>query len=367
MLPAFQDDTPFWLGFSLVPSIGPRRFAHLLRAFGSAYAAWSASDADLKAIGLEDGPRTRLLQARDHLKLDAEMARVQRAGASLLPLSDPAYPALLRTLQDAPILLYVRGTLESADEHALAIVGTRRATSYGRDAARMLARDLARNQVTVVSGLAQGIDASAHRGALEGGGRTIAVLGSGVDQIYPREHTGLAREICASGAIVSEYPVGTRPDAYNFPRRNRIISGLSLGVLIVEAPEKSGSIITANAAAEQGRDVFAVPANIFNAAGVGSNKLIQDGAKLVQNVKDILDEIHVTQQEQSTRQTAKRIAPDTAEEAKLLALLGPEPIHVDELTRQSGMPVSVVTSTLTMLELKGLARLVGPMQYCQDL
>jgi DNA processing protein len=217
--------------------------------------------------------------------------------------------------------------------------------------------------VTIVSGLAYGIDAAAHRAAVEAGGRTLAVMGTGVDVIYPSDHRRLADDVMAHGALVGEFPAGTRPDRLNFPRRNRLISGLSLGVLVVEAPERSGALITASMAAEQGRDVFAVPGSIFSAASVGAHRLIQDGAKLVMTAADVLDELSLAHDAVETRERAERLAPADEIEAVLLARLSPEPAHIDDLVRLSGLPVALVSSTLTILELKGLARNVGPMQY----
>ena len=360
-------DAKYWLGFSLVPEIGPRRIQLLLKAFGNLAAAWTASESRLRDSGLEDAPTQNLLGTRSQIDLDVEFARVERVGARLLTLCDDNYPPLLREVPDAPPVLYVRGTLLPQDELALAIVGTRKATTYGKDVAAHLARQLARNGVTIVSGLALGIDAAAHRGALEGGGRTIAVLGTGVDQIYPREHRELAREIVERGALVSEFPIGMGPEARNFPRRNRVISGLSLGVLVAEAPEQSGALITTTIAAEQGREVFAVPGNIFSAVSGGTNRLIQDGAKLVITIDDILDELNIAHRNVQTKTITERIAPANETEAQLLQYLSLEPIHIDDLVRLCGLPITSVISTLTLVELKGLARSVGHMQYSLSL
>lgn len=353
----------YWLGFSLVPEIGAKRLSLLYNWFGELDKAWVATEAQLSQSGLEPLPIANLINVRKSIDLGAEMAKVDKVGAWLVTLEDTAYPAQLKKLPDAPPVLYIKGTLIPHDERALGIVGTRKATTYGRDTAHYFAKSLANHQVTVVSGLAQGIDAAAHRGALDGEGRTFAVLGSGIDRIYPREHQKLANEIAQNGAIISEFPIGSPPEARNFPRRNRIISGLSLGVLIVEAPEKSGAIITASIAAEQGRDVFAVPGNIFNVASRGTHRLIQDGAKLVMDVKDILDEFDIVHHTVQTRVATEQIAPANEHEIKILDYLSADPIHVDDLVRMSGLPVSVVSSTLTILELKSLIRSVGYMQY----
>ncbi len=316
--------------------------------------------------GLPDATRQKFLQQRQKLDLSAEVIKVQKAGASLLTLADADYPNILRQLDDSPPVLYVRGQLLQKDDLALAVVGTRTASRYGRDAAHYLSKQLAAQHVTIVSGLAQGIDAAAHQGALDAGGRTIAVLGCGIERIYPRENTALAENILQNGAILTEYPIGTPPSAANFPRRNRLLSGLARGVLIVEAPDHSGALITATAALEQGRDVFAVPGNIFSAASRGTNRLIQDGAKLVMGVPDILSELNIQYTKKEMRQKTQHLIPDNPVENAILQLLEADPIHVDELIRSSGLAASDVTATLTILELKGLAQTAGHMQYCRS-
>jgi len=356
------NDHKYWLGFSLVPEIGPKRLLHLLNVFGDLPSAWAAHESDLLQSGLEKQPMTNLLHARTRLDLDAEMEKVERAGAWLLTLEDADYPPLLKSSTDAPALLYIKGSLLPSDEQALAVVGTRKASTYGRDAAYDLSKQLARNGITIVSGLAHGIDTAAHRGALDGG-RTMAVVGCGLDQIYPRDNEQLAQEICQNGALVSEFAIGVPPEGRNFPRRNRVISGLSLGVLVIEAAEGSGALITAGIAAEQGREVFAVPGNIYNPSSRGSNRLIQDGAKLVMGIEDILSELKIAHNNVQVKTTAERVAPGNALETKLIQNLSADPIYVDDLARLCEMPIATITSTLTILELKGLARKVGPMQY----
>lgn len=359
----YRDENRFWFAFSLVPGIGTKRIQHLAQAFQSLAHAWSASEAQLKQAGLEAAPRSQLLKLRATLNIDEEIARVHRLGATFLTLADDAYPFMLKSLPDAPPVLYVLGELTAQDARSLAVVGTRKATKQGRDAAFDLSQQLAANGVTIISGLAPGIDASAHQGALQAGGRTIAVLGSGINVIYPRENADLARRITQHGALISEFPIGTPPEGRNFPRRNRVISGLSLGVLVVEAPENSGALITANVAAEQGRDVFAVPASIYNQMATGTNRLIQDGAKLVMNVEDILSELNITHETINLRTKTEQIAPADGVERLLLQHLAADPIHIDELAQLCHLPVAAVSSTLTILELKGLAQMVGHMQY----
>jgi DNA processing protein len=257
--------------------------------------------------------------------------------------------------------LYLRGQIEAEDVWAVAVVGTRRVSAYGREVTRRLVASLARSGITIVSGLARGIDGVAHRTALENGGRTIAVLGSGVDCIYPSEHRDLARRIVAQGALVSEYPLGTPPEAGNFPPRNRIISGLSLGVLVTEAGQGSGALITANYAAEQGRDVFAVPGSILAAGSGGTNRLIQDGAKAVLEPSDILRELNLSMAAEQAE--AREILPSNEIEAALLDRLSAEPTHVDEIGRTVGLPIAEVSSALAIMELKGMVRQVGGMKY----
>lgn len=354
----------YWLGFSLIPEIGPKRLAALLNYFDSLPDAWHASESQLVQAGLEKQAISNLQRGRALLDLDVELERIHKAGARLLTLTDDDYPALLKEQSDAPVVLYVRGTLSPADDQALSIVGTRKATPYGRDAAHYLAKQLAAHNVTVISGLAHGIDSAAHRGALDGGGRTLAVMGSGIDLVYPRNHERFAQEIASQGALISEFPLGTPPEARNFPRRNRVISGMALGVLVVEAPETSGALITASIAADQGRDVFAVPGNIFNPMSSGNNRLIQEGAKLVMHVNDILDELRIVHDAVQTRTITRRLVPSNPVEAQIARYLGADPLHIDDIVRLCGLPVAEVSSTLTILELKGLVRNIGAMQYC---
>jgi DNA processing protein len=272
---------------------------------------------------------------------------------------------LLAEIYDPPPVLYVRGELDPADVPLLSIVGTRGATAYGRMAAERLAVGVAQAGVTVVSGMAYGIDAAAHRGALDAGGRTIAVLGSGLDRIYPSQHTRLAQQIIQQGALITEFPLGTKPDARNFPQRNRIVSGLSFGTLVVEAGERSGALGTAAYAAEQGRDVMAVPGSIYSPASQGTNRLIRDGAIPITGVEDILLELEP--QRGMRPMAAERIVPADDTERALLAILGDEPLHIDEIARAVSLPMSVVSSGLAIMELKGMARQSGGMNYVRGI
>ncbi len=355
----------YWLGLHLIPRFGIAKLNRLLAHFDSAEALWLESEANLLHLDLP-GPLLRQFCAgRRGIDLTRETDRVAQSGASLITLGDEAYPQLLRSLPDRPLVLYIRGNLPDADDKCLAIVGTRKASRYGWDAANQLARQLAEQGITIVSGLAQGIDAAAHRGALTAGGRTIAVVATGIDRVYPRENSDLAEEIVADGAIISEMPLGTAPLAKNFPQRNRLISGLSLGLLVAEAPTKSGALNTVSHAIDQGRDVFAVPHNIFSPTGRGCNLLIQEGAKMVVEVDDILDELDLSHRNVQTRIQAREIQPANELEDIIYQQLSADPVHVDLIVRQTQLPTATVTSTLTMLELKGLAESTGPMQYCR--
>ena len=302
-----------------------------------------------------------IVATRERLDLDRELRRVEEGGASLLTQEDDNYPALLRQVADPPPLLYVRGRVLPGDELSIAVVGTRRATVYGKQVCERLVTEIAGRGVTVVSGLARGIDAVAHRVALAAGGRTIAVVGCGVDVTYPPEHASLARDIVSNGAIISEYAMGSAPEAGNFPARNRLISGMTRSTLVIEAGETSGALITANFAVEQGRDVLAVPGSVLADGCVGTNRLIQQGAKLVLNANDIFDELNVATVGQQLEFRA--VAPEDPIERSLLDHLSGEPSHVDEIVRQLNLPVATVSGALVMLELKGMARHVGGMNY----
>ncbi len=351
----------YWIGFNIVRGIGPVRLRALLDYFGDIERAWHAPGDELHRAGLDRRSLENLLAARATLDLEREVKRVTAAGAQVLTWESPDYPRLLREISDPPPVLYVKGTLTEEDAWAIAVVGTRRASAYGREVTRRLVTVLARSGITIVSGLARGIDAEAHRAALEAGGRTIAVLGCGVDQVYPPEHRKLAAEIMAHGALVSDYPLGTLPESANFPPRNRIISGLSLGVLVTEAGKGSGALITADFAAEQGRDVFAVPGSILMRGSAGTNALIQNGAKVVLDAADILEELNLTMVAEQAE--ARQVLPADETEAALLAHLSEEPLHVDDLQRQVGLPIAQVTSTLALMELKGMVRQAGGMKY----
>src|SRR5437867_8050053 len=283
-----------WVALNMTPGVGPRVTARLLEHFGAAEAILVGRRRELELLGLQLETMDSIVTRELHARAESEIERVSKLGDDILVLDDGVYPALLRETYDPPVVLYMKGAwAECLERPCIAIVGSRRCSTYGQNAALMLSRELAQRGVTIVSGLARGIDAAAHRGALEAGGRTVGVMGTGLDQVYPRDHKKLADEILENkGALVSQFPLGTPPVSENFPYRNRVISGLSLGVVIVEAAENSGSLITARLAMEQNREVFAVPGNITSRNSFGTNYLIKGaGAKLVQQWQDVAGEL----------------------------------------------------------------------------
>lgn len=360
-----MDSRKYWIGFNAVKGIGPVRLRALRQFFGDLETAWHAGEADLLAAGLDRRTLDALHTARRTFDLDQKLGEVADLGACVLTLDDDDYPALLRELPDSPPVLYLKGTLIDADQWAVALVGTRRATVYGREMAAQLAASLVQAGITIVSGLALGIDAAAHKAALDAGGRTLAVLGCGIDRVYPPEHRLLAQEIVERGAMLTEFAPGTPPEAHNFPVRNRLISGLSLGVVVVEAPADSGALLTADSAADQGRDVFAVPGNVTAKSSQGANRLIQNGAKLVISAEDILEELNLSRTAVETRTQVRTIAPVDAVETALAGHLTAEPLHIDELCRLTGLPITQVSSALALMELKGMVRRLEGMLYTQ--
>jgi DNA processing protein len=354
-------DAAYWVGFSLIPGIGRVRLGQLESYFGTLKDAWAASPSELKQAGLDGGSISAITSQRVKINLEAEMEKLARYNVVVLNHHDPGYPSRLKEIYDYPPILYIKGSLLPEDEWCLAVVGTRRATVYGRQVTEEIVTDLAQSKITIVSGLARGIDSIAHQSALAGGGRSLAVFACGLDIVYPSENTVLARDIMQHGALISEYPLGTRPRAENFPRRNRIMSGLSLGVLVVEAGETSGAMITAHLALEQDREVFAVPGSVLSPASQGTNYLIQEGAKLVRSYKDILEELNLMTV--ARQMELREVIPASDTESVLLKNLSAEPTHIDEVCRSSGLPIATVSSTLAMMELKGMVKQLGPMNY----
>ena len=356
------DDLKYWVAFGRIPRIGRVRTKLLEEKFGSLGAAWGAGFTELRAAGLDE--KTARLVATRKLAVDpdAEMARLQEAGVRPVNWHDDGFPARLKEIYDVPPVLYLRGEILPEDERSVAVVGTRKPTAYGRQVAYQMAYDLARSGVTVVSGLARGVDAIAHKAAIEAGGRTIAVMGSGPDVMYPREHARLADQIAENGAVATEHGLGVRPDAQNFPRRNRIMSGMTLGIVVVEAGEGSGALITASHAHEQDREVFAVPGNVFSHNSQGTNRLISESqARLVIDYKDVLAELNLTVGTRQIEMTA--LIPQDENEGDILKHVTFDPVHIDEIIRGCGLDISTVSSSLAMMELRGVVRQVGGMNY----
>ena len=357
-----MSDLPYWVALTRVPTIGRARFSLLEQRFGSVEAAWSAPAAQLRAAGLDERATTALVNARTRISPEQEMERLEQAGVRAVTWHDEGYPPPLREIYDLPPVLFIKGSLAPEDQRSVAVVGTRRATAYGREVATHLTSDLARHGITIVSGLARGIDSVAHRAALDAGGRTIAILAGGLDRIYPPEHTGLAQQIIEQGALISEYHLGVRPEATHFPRRNRLLSGMTLGTLVIEAPEGSGAIWTVRHALEQDREVFCVPGSILSPASRATNALIQEGAKLVMDFKDVLEELNLSVVTQQMPMPGL-LVPEDDMEAALLKCLTFEPLHIDDVQRRSGLPISTVSGTLAVMEIKGLVRRMEGMNY----
>ena len=351
----------YWVAFSLVKGIGAVRFQALLNYFGDPQIAWGAPAGALREAGLSEKVIENVVELRSSLNLDQVWEKLEAKGITVLIQTDENYPRRLQELDQPPPVIYMRGELTSEDEWAVAVVGTRRATAYGRQVAEDVAGTLARNGVSVISGLARGVDSISHQAALQAGGRTIAVLGSGLDRIYPPENKRLAEQIVTRGALISDYPPGTPPEASNFPPRNRLISGLSLAVVIIEAGQTSGALITAAFAADQGREVFAVPGNITSPGSKGTNRLIRDGAQPLLHPEQILEALEMTMV--AEQRTARVVLPADAVEAQLFEALEQEPLHIDEIRSRTDLPIERVTATLTLMELKGMVRQVGGMQY----
>jgi len=356
-----MDRKRYWIGFNFIKGIGAVRMQGLIAYFGDLESAWKAAPAELASAGLGTKVIERVIQAREKVDLEEIWGKIEKQGIKILTLEDETYPARLKEIDQPPPVLYVRGEYLPDDLFAVAIVGTRRVTPYGRQIAEELSSFLAANGMTVISGLARGVDAIAHQSTLKAGGRTIAVLGSGVDKIYPPEHRALAGQMMERGALISDYAPGTPPDASNFPPRNRIISGLSLAVVVVEAGETSGALITAEFAAEQGREVFAVPGSILAPQSKGTNRLIQRGAQPLLSASDLMQALNLTRA--GEQKAARKVLPTDETEARLLNVLGNEPLHVDEIRNQADLPIEKVSAALALMELKGMVRQVGGMNY----
>ena len=351
----------FWLAFSHVPGVGSVRIRRLLDAFGNLEHAWHADESALRRAGM--GPKTieSILRVRSELDLKLAYARLQKLGIRVLTLFSEDYPEPLKHIQGPPASLFVKGDIREHDRFAVAIVGTRQASHYGKALAEKIASELASMGLTIISGLARGIDGIAHQAALGIKGRTLAVLGSGIDQIYPSEHRRLASQICKNGAVISEYPPGTAPEGHHFPARNRIIAGLAMGVIVIEAAERSGALITANFAADQGKEVFALPGDTHRKTSRGTNRLIQDGAHPLLDAKDVIEVLNLFPIELGGVEKADM--PEDIVQIALLELLKDEPAHIDSLYQRSGLPIQEIQVALSMLELQGAIKPLGGMRY----
>ncbi|HNX52744.1 MAG TPA: DNA-processing protein DprA [Pontiellaceae bacterium] len=357
-------DREAYIALNMIEGIGPIKVRALIDALGSPQAVFDPEQTGLRAVkGIGEKLFETILTQRTQVDPQAELEKAESLGVRIITPVDAEYPPALKTIYDPPLALYVRGELLPKDRHALGIVGSRQCTSYGLSTADRLAYQLAQTGFTVVSGLARGIDTVAHEGALKGKGRTIAVLGAAIDQLYPPENAELADAIAGSGAVLSEYPLGRQADRQTFPYRNRIISGLSMGVIVVEAGFKSGALHTSDAAMEQGRSVFAVPGRIDSPASKGTNRLIKNGAKLVDNVNDILEEFELLippgQFERPEKASSARPEVPLSEDEQLLVkVLWEEALDVDSLIRAAGLPSARVSALLIGLEMKRVVKML---------
>jgi DNA processing protein len=349
-------DVRYWIGLSLVPEIGPITARQLLAFAGSPEHIFRAGLDDL--LSVEGLTRARAESIRKFSQwdvVDSQIRAMEKKGIAVICYGDPAYPELLKEVPDAPVVIYIKGTYQPDDRFGIAVVGSRKYSPYGESVTQKISGELAAAGFTVISGMARGIDTFAHRSALAAGGRTIAVLGSGLDVHYPAENKGLMDKIASSGCVISEFPLGTQPNRENFPRRNRLISGLSMGVLVVEAAAGSGSLITASIALEQNREVFSVPGNITSENSEGTNMLIRQGARMVLETEDIIAELAPVLKGFMRTETKRTVELSTDEQG-LCACLSREPRHIDAISRESGLPVHRILDILLSLELKGVIR-----------
>jgi len=351
-----MSDPKFWIALSDVPDIGPVTAKKLLAIYKKPEAVFKAPYKELANIrGIGPAKAKNIKGYSSWERIDNQLEKLDATGIKIITFSNKDYPETLKNIEDAPIALYIKGTIQKEDRYAVAVVGSRKYSPYGKLAAEKLSSELSSMGFTIVSGMARGIDTLAHTAAINSGGRSIAVLGSGIDVPYPPENRGLMEKLAASGCVISEFPPGTPPERENFPKRNRIISGLSLGVLVVEATADSGSLITASCALEQGKEVFAVPGNINSANSKGTNDLIKKGAKLVQSAEDVIEELApVLKGYIRTREKAN--IELSVEEKRLCDIMTAEPKHVDMLSRESKMPAQKVLGILLSLELNGIAK-----------
>ncbi len=358
-----MEERTAYIALNMISELGPVTVRALIETLGSPQAVFAAGvDQLTRAKGVGAERAQAIISQRDTIDVADEIAKAKQLGAHMVTPLDDEYPDSLKEIHDPPLALYVRGELKSTDQHAIAMVGSRRCTHYGRTVADRLAYQLAKVGYTVVSGLARGIDTAAHQGSLKGGGRTIAVLGGALDCLYPAENEKLADAIAKQGAVISEYPLGREPDRTTFPYRNRIVSGLSMGVVVVEAPRKSGSLITVDMAMEQGRSVFAVPGRIDTPSAAGCHMLIKNGAKLVEGVDDVLEEFEMlippAKREAAATATRRPEVHLSGDEESIVRALGEGGLDVDALARQAELSSAKVSSLLLGLEMKRVVRML---------
>ena len=352
-----MNDLEACVALNMIPQMGPVRLRRLLERFGSAGNILLARTDQLSAVdGVGRVLADNITRWQDFADPAAELKKAADLGAHVITAQDDEYPSALREIHDPPIVLYVRGRLTDRDRHTVAVVGSRKCSHYATECAKKLSFQMAYAGLTVVSGLARGIDTAAHQGALAAKGRTIAVIGSGLGELYPPENAELADRIAASGAVISEFPIDTKPDRQTFPIRNRIVTGMSFGVLVVEAGANSGALISANMAAEQGRTLYAVPGRIDSPAALGSNRLIQQGAKLVIGVDDILDDLPLVFRNKPDLPAAAPVADLTPDQQKILDALGTDEAALDSVIATSGLTAAAVSSTLLALEMRRLVK-----------
>ncbi len=354
----------YFAALNSLEKLTPLRFARLLQFFSNdAERIWKATRHEWQEAGIEFRAVTEIFTEKEKIDPDKVFAELEKIGVKVLPITSKEYPQLLKEIYDAPPVLLVRGEFpHPADDFAVAVVGSRVLTSYGKQATNEIARGLAQAGISIISGLALGADATAHQAAIDCGGRTVAVLGNGIDAIYPPRNRKLAEDILKKGgAIISEYPIGTEPAAYNFPQRNRIIAGLAKGVVVSEGKKKSGSLITASLALECNREVFAIPGSIFSDNSAGPNRLIQQGARPIISSDDVLESLDLANLTEKMK--VREVVADSAEEAEIIKVLTKTPLHTDEITRESKLTASEAAAILSLLEMKGLAKNLGGMNW----
>lgn len=357
-----KSDLQYLNALNIINGVGPQKLRKLMAFFGSPEAIWKAELQALVQSEIGDALANKITSERQNINPEQEWTKLEKENIRMIVEADPEYPRLLKEIPSAPYILYMKGEMD-LNAPMISIVGSRKFTDYGSQVAYAFAKDLAQAGITVVSGMAYGIDSIAHQGALDSGGKTIAVLGDSLDEksIYPISHLKLSREITQNGCLLSDFPIETHASIGTFPARNRIVAGLSMGTLIVEAGEKSGTLITADLALEFNRDVFAVPGSIFSPQSLGTNDLLKKGAKVVTSIKDILEELNIKEVHEKAS-TPTRI-PDTKEEEIVLRILSSDPLHIDNISKLSKLGTATVASTLSMMEIKGWVRNIGGQNY----